>query len=203
METSTSNLKLKGFLLAATGLVLSVGNALAGDYPFFPDTSLGTTYYWKNYRVETPGKLTYLGVITNTIAGTQLLGGHTYVVVNRRNAGNQRLTDIVFRRDDELCGTLDGDTEDSLVVAWKGEPRVGQTWSRGAVQTVVRKREDVEAGGVLYRDCLVMDRLDDGQMTNRSWFSREAGWVKSAFYRNGREASTGYRTTKEAAYAAD
>src|SRR4051794_8153247 len=95
----TYNLKLKRLLWAAAGLVLSVGNALAGDYPFFPDTSLGTTYYWKNYRVEAPGKLTYLGVTTNTIAGTQLLGGHTYMVVNRRNARDQHLGDIEYRCD--------------------------------------------------------------------------------------------------------
>jgi hypothetical protein len=200
MATSTFNRKA---LLLAILLACVVGAAVAGDYPVFPDTTLGTTYYWKSYLVDAHGKRTYHGVYQNTISGTQWVGAHAYVVVNRRNTLNQPVSGIIFRRDEELCGTLDGDTEDSLVVAWKGEPRVGQTWSHGSVQTVIRKQEDVEIEGVVYRDCLVADRLDDGQMTNRSYFSKEHGWVESIAYHHGKVTAIGYRTSKEAAYTAD
>src|SRR5437868_5031295 len=121
---ATSILNPKTILLAVC-LALGVRSAAGGNYPFFPDTTLGKTYYWKSYLVDGRGKLTYHGVYTNTISGTQLVGGHTYVIVSRRNPNNQRLENIIFRCDDELCGTLDGSTEDSLVVAWRGEPRIG------------------------------------------------------------------------------
>lgn len=200
MATSTSNLKA---ILLAAGLALSAGPVTASDYPFFPDTTLGKTYYWKNYRVNPQGKLDYLGVITNTVAGTQLINGHVYIVVSRQDSSHRRMSDIEFRCDDDLCGTLDGNTEDSLVVKWQGTPKVGQTWSKDLIQTVVRKQEDVEVDGVVYPDCLVVDRLDNGHMTNRSYFSPEQGWIKSVFYYNGKVTAVGYRTSKESAYRAN
>jgi hypothetical protein len=200
MATSTFNRKA---LLLATVLACGVRAAVAGDYPLFPNTELGTTYYWKTYRVDERGKRSYQGVYTNTVAGTAWVDGHAYVVVRRRNTLNQPVSDIEYRQDDELCGTLDGEDARSLVIKWKGVPSVGQTWSRGSVQTVIRKREDVEANGVVYRDCLVVDRLDDGRMTSRCYFDQEQGWVKVVAYQQGKITGVGYRTSKEAAYTAD
>jgi hypothetical protein len=190
MATSTSNPKA---ILLAAGLAFGAQVAVASNYQPYPDTSPGTVYRWKTYRVEENGKRTLRGIYTDTIQGKTLIGEHEYIVVQRANPEKKALPPIVYRADDQLFGVLLGPTEESLLVNWKGSPSVGQSWMRGSMQVVIRGQQDVEAEGVSYPDCFVLDMLRDGTLADRSYFDREAGWIETILYRDGKPLAISYR----------
>ena len=190
MATSTSNRKT---VLLAAGLALIARSTIANDYQPFPDTSPGTIYRWKTYAVDPHGEKKLRGIYTNSIEGKTLIGEHEYVVVKRANPENKPLSTIFYRCDDRLFGILLGPSEQTLLVHWKGTPSVGQAWTSGAQKIVIRGQADIDAEGVTYRDCWVLDQFDNGQLVNRSYFNREDGWIESVGYTNGKVSAIGFR----------
>jgi hypothetical protein len=189
---ATSTLNRKAILLAA-GLAFIARSAAASDYQPFPDTSPGTVYRWKTYAVDERGGKKLRGIYTNTIEGRTLVGEHEYVVVKRANPENKPLSDIIYRCDDRLFGILLGPSEQSLLVHWKGSPSEGQSWTSGTRKVVTRGQADVEAEGTIYRDCWVLDQMENGQLVNRSYFNRDDGWVESVLYSGGKVSAIAFR----------
>jgi hypothetical protein len=133
------------------------------------------------------------GIYTNTIQGKTLVGDHEYIVVKRANPENKPLGDIVYRCDNQLFGVLLGPTEQTLLVNWKSPATVGQSWSNGPVQVITRGEQDVQAEGETYENCLVVDLMRDGVLADRTYYDREAGWIKTILYRDGKPLAVSYR----------